>query len=163
MDVHWQAEFAAGPQTYDNHHWPFGIGHSVASHLGMQTRNWLPVFAIWTLVGAAATLPAQQPDNTKANQRDRDKGSITADQSKSNATDRQLAQHIRKALVSDKSLSTYAHNVKVICVDGKVTLKGPVRSEEEKQTVETKAAEIAGAGNVTNDLTVKAARNKRAQ
>ena len=64
-------------------------------------------------------------------------------------------QNIRKAIVSDKSLSTYAHNVKVISKGGKVTLKGPVRSEEEKSAIEKKAVEVAGAGNVTNELTVK--------
>jgi len=66
---------------------------------------------------------------------------------------------IRRAVVEDKSLSTYAHNVKIIAQNGKVTLKGPVRSEEEKQNIEQKATEIAGASNVTNQLTVKAARS----
>jgi len=63
--------------------------------------------------------------------------------------------------MDDKSLSTYAHNVKVIAQNGKVTLKGPVRSEEEKKSVEQKATEAAGAGNVTNEITVKAARAKK--
>jgi osmotically-inducible protein OsmY len=65
-------------------------------------------------------------------------------------------QRIRKALVDDSSLSTYAHNAKIISQGGKVTLKGPVRSEQEKQAIEQKATEVAGAGNVTNDLTVMA-------
>jgi len=55
----------------------------------------------------------------------------------------------------DKSLSTYAHNVKIITQNGQVTLKGPVRSEGEKQAIETKATEVAGANKVTNDLNVK--------
>lgn len=63
--------------------------------------------------------------------------------------------------MDDKALSTYAHNVKIIAQGGKVTLKGPVRSAEEKQTVEQKAAEVAGAGNVTNEITIKAARTKK--
>jgi osmotically-inducible protein OsmY len=70
---------------------------------------------------------------------------------------------IRRALMEDKSLSTYAHNVKVISQNGKVTLKGPVRSEEEKSTVESKANEIAGSGNVTSEITVRAARSKKAK
>jgi len=57
--------------------------------------------------------------------------------------------------MDDKSLSTYAHNVKIISQHGKVTLKGPVRSDEEKKSIEDKATEVAGAGNVTNQLTVK--------
>ena len=67
-------------------------------------------------------------------------------------------QKIRKSLMDDKSLSTYAHNVKIIAQDGKVTLKGPVRTEEEKRTIAQKANEIAGAGNVTDEMTVKPAK-----
>ena len=78
----------------------------------------------------------------------------TADKQKENSTDRQLTQQIRKALVKDKSLSTYGHNVKVISQNGMVTLKGPVKSEEEKQAIEAKAAQIAGADKVTNQLEV---------
>lgn len=103
---------------------------------------------------APKTPPAQ--DNTKVNERDRAKTAKTADQAKNSASDRELMQKIRKSLMDDKDLSTYAHNVKVIATDGKVTLKGPVRSEEEKKSVEQKATEVAGAGNVTNQLTIKA-------
>jgi osmotically-inducible protein OsmY len=71
-----------------------------------------------------------------------------------NATDRDLAKRIRASIVDDKSLSTYAHNVKIVAQDGKVTLKGPVRSEEEKSAIEGKATEIAGAGNVISQLEV---------
>jgi len=100
--------------------------------------------------------PGQQsaPDNSKTNKRDRDKSSPTADRQKMNSTDRDLAKRIRSAITDDKSLSTYAHNIKIIAQDGKVTLKGPVRSEEEKSAIETKATEVAGAGNVINQLEV---------
>jgi osmotically-inducible protein OsmY len=94
------------------------------------------------------------PDNSKTNKRDRDKESPTADRQKMNATDRGLAKRIRASIVDDKSLSTYAHNIKIVAQDGKVTLKGPVRSEEEKSAIEAKATEIAGAGNVINQLEV---------
>ncbi|HEY4817359.1 MAG TPA: BON domain-containing protein [Candidatus Acidoferrum sp.] len=94
------------------------------------------------------------PDNSKTNKRDRDKSSPTADRQKMNATDRDLAKRIRSAIVDDKSLSTYAHNIKIVAQDGKVTLKGPVRSEEEKSAIEAKATEIAGAANVINQLEV---------
>ena len=109
---------------------------------------------------SATSLPAQDPsqqkppDNSRTNQRDRDRGSATADRQKMSATDRELARKIRVALHDDKSLSTYAHNIKIISRDGRVTLKGPVRSEEEKTAIETKATEIAGTGNVTNELEV---------
>lgn len=94
-------------------------------------------------------------DNTKVNQRDRSETEPTADRQKENPADRQLAQQIRRALVKDKSLSSNAHNVKVIAQDGIVTLKGPVNSESEKQTVEAKAAQIAGSDKVTSDIQVR--------
>ena len=113
------------------------------------------------LTGGAAFSTAQdagvKADNTKVNKQDRDKKAATADQQKENKSDREIARQIRKALVADKSLSTYAHNVKVISQHGTVTLKGPVRSEEEKKTVEQKAAEVAGASNVKNELTIVSA------
>ena len=84
------------------------------------------------------------PDNTGKNQRDRNASEPTADQQKENETDRELARQIRRALVKDKSLSTYGHNVKVISQNGMVTLKGPVNSDEEKRAIESKAAEVAG-------------------
>jgi osmotically-inducible protein OsmY len=99
----------------------------------------------------AAQVPA---DNTKMNQRDRNANEPTADQQKENTNDRQLTAQIRRAIVKDKSLSTTAHNVKIISQNGAVTLKGPVKSEEEKQTIESKATEIAGSGKVDNELQV---------
>jgi len=107
---------------------------------------------LWAQPGAQD----QPADNTTVNQRDRNDSEATADKQKENSTDRQLTQQIRKALVKDKSLSTYAHNVKVISQNGMVTLKGPVKSEEEKQAIEAKAAQIAGADKVTNELEVAA-------
>ena len=100
-------------------------------------------------------------DNTRLNKRDRDKAQPTADQQKENRSDRDLTKQVRRALVKDKSLSTYAHNVKIISRDGKVTLKGPVRSEDEKQAIEAKAIEVAGQGNVTNDIHVAAGNKKK--
>ncbi|MGH9690910.1 MAG: BON domain-containing protein [Candidatus Acidiferrales bacterium] len=96
---------------------------------------------------------AQQtaPDNTKNN---KDQTSATADQQKMNPADRAITRKIRKAVHEDKSLSTYAHNIKIITRDGKVTLRGPVRSEEEKSNLETKAASVAGQDNVTDQLEV---------
>jgi osmotically-inducible protein OsmY len=66
-----------------------------------------------------------------------------------------LTRKIRQSLTQDKSLSTYAHNVKIITRNGVVELKGPVRSQSEKDAVEAKATEIAGASKVKNELTVK--------
>jgi hyperosmotically inducible periplasmic protein len=101
-----------------------------------------------------------QPDNTKMNKGDGSKGAVTADQQKMNLSDRQVTQQVRKAVIADKGLSTYAHNIKIITQNGKVTLKGPVRSEEEKQSIASKAESIAGAGKIDNELTVKAGSTK---
>jgi osmotically-inducible protein OsmY len=109
----------------------------------------------------ASTVFAQPPDNTKVNTRDRAKGAVTADQQKEDTTDRNLTQKIRQAVIGDKSLSTYAHNVKIVAQGGQVTLKGPVRSDDEKRSVEAKAVEVAGAGHVTNQMSVAPAHRQR--
>ena len=97
-----------------------------------------------------------QPDNTKTNKKDRSPGAVTADQQKMNSADRELTKKIRQALMADKALSTYAHNVKIISQDGVVTLKGPVHSEAEKAAIEAKAAEIAGGPDkVKSEISVK--------
>ena len=97
---------------------------------------------------------APKPDNTKTNQRDRNSAEPTADQQKENGSDRDLAKQIRASVVKDGSLSTYAHNVKIIVQDATVTLRGPVRSDDEKQAIEKKAAAISGVKNVVNELQV---------
>jgi hyperosmotically inducible protein len=108
----------------------------------------------WAVAGAQQTTDPQA-DNTRMNQRDRNSNEATADQQKANRSDRDISQQIRKSIASDKSLSSYGHNVKVITQNGMVTLKGPVRSEEEKKAVEDKAAEVAGADKVTNEIDVQ--------
>ena len=95
------------------------------------------------------------PDNTKTNQRDNDKTEPTADQQQNNPSDLDITQQIRKSVMKDKSLSTYAHNVKIIAQNGMVTLKGPVTSEDERKAVEMKAAAVVGQDKVTNELEVK--------
>lgn len=95
------------------------------------------------------------PDNTTVNQRDRNAAEPTADRQKDNRSDREITQQVRKAIMNDKALSTYAHNVKVVTQNGQVTLKGPVRSDDEKRAIETKAAEVAGEGKVTSELDIK--------
>jgi hyperosmotically inducible protein len=95
--------------------------------------------------------PQAPPDNTKQN---KDQTSPTADDQKMNPADRAITQKIRKALHDDSALSTYAHNIKIIAQDGKVTLRGPVRSDDEKASIEAKAVAVAGPGNVTNQLEV---------
>jgi osmotically-inducible protein OsmY len=93
----------------------------------------------------------QAPDNSSQNKEHLE----TADNQASSRMDRQITAKIRKAIVGDKDLSTYAHNVKVITLNGQVTLKGPVQTEEEKQKVVSLAASVVPPDKVLNQLTVK--------
>jgi len=75
-----------------------------------------------------------------------------------NADDRELTAKIRRAIVADKALSTYAHNVKIISQNGMVTLKGPVRSDDEVKSLVSKAVDVTGTSDkVINQLSVKPA------
>jgi hyperosmotically inducible periplasmic protein len=94
------------------------------------------------------------PDNSKTNKLDASNATATADTQSNNSADIDLARRIRQSVVADKSLSTYAHNVKIITNGGRVTLNGVVRSDAEKSAVEMKAADIAGKERVTSDLKV---------
>jgi len=104
----------------------------------------------------AAPIVAQQPapDNSKTNARDAKAAKKTADDQSNASSDVEITQKIRKAVVDDANLSTYAHNVKIVTSKGKVTLRGPVRSDEEKNAVVAKAREVAGAENVVNQITI---------
>lgn len=97
---------------------------------------------------------AQPADNTGINKRDTSPEKITADQQSQTKEDREITQKIRQAVVDDKSLSTYAHNVKIITINGMVTLKGPVRSEVEKRTIEEKAGQIAGKDRIKSEIEI---------
>jgi hyperosmotically inducible periplasmic protein len=114
----------------------------------MKSNRWSLAVLVVAL-GSSAILngqtPASQtpaPDNTKTNKTDTAKP--TADDQKQNKTDLQITQQIRKLVTDDKGLSTYARNVKIITQNGSVTLSGPVRSEDEKKSIEAKAAQVVG-------------------
>lgn len=112
----------------------------------------LALATTFALAGNPMFAQDSKPDNTSANKQDRDSSQPTADQAKNNSPDRDLMKRIRHDIVDDKSLSTYGHNVKVIVDHGRVTLKGPVRSEREKSAIEEYARKYAGSGNVVNEL-----------
>jgi osmotically-inducible protein OsmY len=84
-----------------------------------------------------------------------DKAAPTASDQAENEADRKITQQIRQAVVKDDKLSTSAHNVKIITQDGKVTLRGSVKSDSEKQQIAEKAKQVSGVKNVENLLTVK--------
>jgi hyperosmotically inducible protein len=95
-----------------------------------------------------------KPDNTRRNSRERAEQEKTPVNQNENKADLETSRKIRKSIVDDKNLSTYAHNIKIITQDGVVNLKGPVRSVAEKEIVENKAADIAGKEKVKSQLEV---------
>ena len=93
-------------------------------------------------------------DNSGRNERDRNDATKTSgDQSESEA-DRTISQNVRQAVVADDSVSTNGKNVKIITVDGTVTLRGPVKSEAEKTNIGAKAQQVAGVKRVDNQLEI---------
>jgi osmotically-inducible protein OsmY len=114
------------------------------------------------VLGAGLSLyahPLQQntpPDNTQINKQDRNTNNPTADRQSGNRSDVEITRQIRRSLTGDKTLSSYAKNVKIVTQGGNVTLRGPVRSEEEKKSIEAKANDVAGAGHVKSELQIAA-------
>jgi hyperosmotically inducible periplasmic protein len=130
-------------------------------HAGVASAG---LTVLWLGLSGAPVVAQQPPtksteaaaDNTKVNRA----GEISAGSQKNGKRDLAITRDVRRAIVADKSLSTYAHNVKVITENGFVTIKGPVRSDEERKTVEAKAVEVAGRDHVANELTIAPAKNK---
>ncbi len=100
----------------------------------------------------ADTKPA---DNTGINARDRDNQTLTAENQGNSSTDVDLTRRIRKQIVQQDGLSTNAKNVKIITVNGKVTLRGPVNTQQEKDKISMLAQTIAGSDAIDNQLEVK--------
>jgi len=107
-------------------------------------------------IAASAQDQASPPSSTAPDNSARNKAqNNTAENQKENTSDREITRKIRRSITAEKSLSTYAHNVKIITQDGQVTLKGPVQDENEKQAIASKAADVVGTEKVNNQLTVK--------
>ncbi len=97
--------------------------------------------------------PGTREDNTGKNVRDRDDAAVVpTDQAKGSDQDVEMTRNIRKAIVADDDLSTDAHNVKIVTLQGIVTLRGPVKSEAEKTRVATLAAQTAGSADKVKNL-----------
>src|ERR1700758_4219652 len=128
----------------------------------------IPLFAsiliVYSSQGQQATPTPRNPtasdtteaDNTKRNSSEQNKNTETAEKQSNSKDDLALTQKVRQAVVKDGSLSMNAKNIKIITQDGKITLKGPVDSQQEKDTTGTEAGEIAGKDKVDNQLEVKA-------
>ena len=128
-----------------------------ATHMKRILPMFLCTCLLWAVPFTNSAVAGQSTsttaDNTKVN---KDTSSPTADKGKNNLSDREVMAHIRRDVVKDKTLSMYAHNVKIVSSNGKVTLRGPVHTDQEKQTIEQYAKKYAGDMNVTDEITVKA-------
>jgi SH3 domain-containing YSC84-like protein 1 len=102
----------------------------------------------------SASSSASDADNTAKNQPDRAASATTADQQGNDKSDLDLTASIRRSIVADSSLSTYAHNVKIVVENGVATLKGPVRTEQEKATIAAKAAAAVGQDHVVDQMEI---------
>jgi hyperosmotically inducible periplasmic protein len=118
--------------------------------------NTLPraTFAALAMFAFSIAQAQTTPDNTKQNNIDAMNRSASADTQKNDETDLALTKQIRASLMADKSLSTYAHNVKIVAVNGNVTLNGVVRTQQEKDSIEAKAQSVVNNGSVVNNLKI---------
>jgi hyperosmotically inducible protein len=111
------------------------------------------VLGTWQVSRAQNPPPAA--NNSAVNVRDRNPDAMTAGQQSNAKGDIELTSQIRRAVVKDGTLSMTAHNIKIVSSGGIVTLRGPVQTEGEKQSIGRKARAIAGAKNVDNQLEVE--------
>ena len=109
-----------------------------------------------TSPGTTTPAPDKNADNTARNERDRGGGTITPPDQSEKAADRNITTDIRRAITDDKNMSVNARNVKIVTIDGVVTLRGPVNTQQEKDAIQALAEKSAGVTKVVNELEVKA-------
>jgi osmotically-inducible protein OsmY len=102
-----------------------------------------------------AANPSHDADNTGRNVRDRSDATLTPGDQGGTESDREITRQIRRTITSNDQLSSNAKNVKIITANGKVTLRGPVKSDQEKQTIATAAQGVAGVSSVDNQIEVE--------
>jgi len=95
-----------------------------------------------------------EADNTRVNERDRESSALTPMDQSEEKGDRELTQRIRKAVIGEDALSFTAKNVKIITRAGQVTLRGSVKSQNERTIIEKLAKDAAGPGRVVNEIEV---------
>jgi len=96
-----------------------------------------------------------KPDNTATNERDRSGETKTSGDQSNSSADLKVTQAIRRALLKDRELSTTAKNIKIITANGQVTLRGPVKTAQEKAKVDQIARSAAGSAQIDDQLDVK--------
>jgi hyperosmotically inducible periplasmic protein len=115
----------------------------------------LTCVSAFSLAAFAADNEKAKPDNTATNERDRGGETETSGDQSNSSTDLKITQAIRRALMKDSELSTTAKNVKVITANGQVTLRGPVKTAQEKAKVDRIARSAAGRAQIDDQLDVK--------
>jgi hyperosmotically inducible periplasmic protein len=125
----------------------------------MSKHVWVCLTIVGALAFGQADKPQNQPDNSARNKQDRHEQSKTAEDQGGTQAERDVAAAIRKHVVGEKALSTYAQNAKVIVRDGQITLRGPVRTQMEKQRLEEIAKMHSGERKVVNDLEIAPEKN----
>jgi hyperosmotically inducible protein len=108
---------------------------------------------------SALNVPAsaadERADNTGKNERDRGGSTATPGDQGGSEADRRVTQQIRKAVVDDSKLSAAAKNVKIITAEGVVTLRGPVKTSQEKSQIAAIAQRVDGVKRVDNQLEIE--------
>lgn len=116
--------------------------------------NFLIAVVLAAGMNAFAATETPAANNSAVNERDRSVTELTAEDQGSSDQDVGLTRRIRQEVVKVDSLSTDAHNIKIITINGKVTLKGPVKSLAEKNQVERISRKVAGNANVRSEIEI---------
>ena len=111
-------------------------------------------------LAATAADEQTQPDNSATNQRDRSGETQTSGDQSNTPADLKITQNIRRSLMKDSELSTSAKNIKVITADGQVTLRGPVKTAEERAKINQIARSAAGGAQIVDQLEVKESKQR---
>jgi hyperosmotically inducible periplasmic protein len=115
----------------------------------------LACLSAFSLAALAADDEKAKPDNAATNERDRSGETKTSGDQSNSSADLKITQAIRQALMKDSELSTTAKNIKIITANGQVTLRGPVKTTQEKAKVDQIARSAAGGAQIDNQLDVK--------
>jgi hyperosmotically inducible protein len=115
----------------------------------------LACLGAFSLAALAADDKKSKSDNTATNERDRSGETKTSDDQSNSSADLKITQGIRQALMKDSELSTTAKNIKVITANGQVTLRGPVKTAQEKAKISQIARSAAGGAQIVDQLDVK--------
>jgi hyperosmotically inducible protein len=131
--------------------------HPQTSNLKNMKRTILTLACLsaFSLAALAADDEKAKADNSATNERDRSGETKTSGDQSNSSADLKITQAVRQALMKDSELSTTAKNIKIITANGQVTLRGPVKTEQEKAKIDQIARSAAGGAQIDDQLDVK--------